>query len=492
MIEQSQLTPESRSPALAGLEERASRVLFISYQFPPVGGAGVQRPAKFVKYLREFGWEATVLTPSNPSVPVFDESLCADLPDDLAIVTSRTWEPGYEVKQNVAGNHTASGGIFNKVRGLALAPVRALAGALLQPDPQVLWLPSAFQAASRVLQQTPHDLIFATAPPFSDLVLGSLLKRRFGLPLVVDYRDEWDLSSRYLEHSRRDWWARFVQERMQRWVLRTADAVVATTRSSADRLLERSREARSSATTQCIYNGFDDDDFPFESRLQAAPSRPAESGTPARRLRIVYTGTLWNLTSIAPLVSAMERLQRESPATTAAIEFVIVGRKTDGQQELVGRLASTGCTIRDEPYCDHARATEFMHSGDVLCLLLSDVPGADRVVPAKLFEYLATGKNVLAIVPKGETAGIVRKVFPDDHFIPPDVAGIAGWLRKSVDALRAAKATPAATPLRDDLASFSRRRLTGELAELFNRVVEENKAAFSKNIPQPLEMDKLP
>jgi glycosyltransferase involved in cell wall biosynthesis len=279
MIEQSQLASESPSAALVADVSRAPRVLFISYQFPPVGGAGVQRPAKFVKYLREFGWEVTVLTPSNPSVPVFDKSLCADLPADLAIVKSRTWEPAYAAKQNLAVNRAAAGGIFQKVRGLALAPVRALAGALLQPDPQVLWLPGAFLAASRLLQKAPHDVIFATAPPYSDLALGALLKKRFGLPLVVDYRDEWDLSSQYLEHSRSDRWTRFVQERMQSWVLRSADAVVATTRLSAERLLERAREARSSAVTRCIYNGFDDDDFELESCLQAAPTRPAEAGT---------------------------------------------------------------------------------------------------------------------------------------------------------------------------------------------------------------------
>ena len=44
------------------------KALIISYVFPPVGGAGVQRVTKFVKYLPEFGWDSTVLTVENPSV----------------------------------------------------------------------------------------------------------------------------------------------------------------------------------------------------------------------------------------------------------------------------------------------------------------------------------------------------------------------------------------------------------------------------------------
>ncbi|MCA9098140.1 MAG: hypothetical protein KDA36_07135, partial [Planctomycetaceae bacterium] len=70
---------------LRGEMPQPRRVLLISYHFPPVGGAGVQRPIKFCKYLRQFGWEPTVLTAENPSAPVFDESLCRDLPEGLQI-----------------------------------------------------------------------------------------------------------------------------------------------------------------------------------------------------------------------------------------------------------------------------------------------------------------------------------------------------------------------------------------------------------------------
>src|SRR6266850_1372466 len=78
------------------------RVLFITYQFPPVGGAGVQRVTKFVKYLRGFGWEPSVLTVANPSVPAFDQSLLTDIPAPTIIERAPTWEPGYGVKKIVS------------------------------------------------------------------------------------------------------------------------------------------------------------------------------------------------------------------------------------------------------------------------------------------------------------------------------------------------------------------------------------------------------
>src|SRR5438552_4094554 len=79
------------------------RVLFISYPFPPVGGAGVQRTVKFVKYLGEHGWQPSVLTVANPSVPVLDYSLAADVPAETIVCRARTLEPGYGVKATVAG-----------------------------------------------------------------------------------------------------------------------------------------------------------------------------------------------------------------------------------------------------------------------------------------------------------------------------------------------------------------------------------------------------
>src|SRR5688500_4867175 len=84
---------------------QSKRVLLISYAFPPVGGAGVQRATKFTKYLGQFGWQPTVLTVANPSVPVLDRSLEADLPSDVPVVRARSWEPGYGVKRQALGGN---------------------------------------------------------------------------------------------------------------------------------------------------------------------------------------------------------------------------------------------------------------------------------------------------------------------------------------------------------------------------------------------------
>ena len=440
---------------------RVRRVLLVSYHFPPVGGAGVQRPVKFVKYLREYGWHASVLVAANPSVPVFDDSLCEDIPTNTIIEPARTFEPGYRFKKNTAQSGVTNGTTTGfSLRRWISGSLRTAAHMVLQPDPQVLWLPDAYRRAMRLLNRTPHEAIMATAPPYSNLLLAARLKRATGLPLIVDFRDEWDLSSRYLENSHKDRFSHYVQERMQRSVLRSADAILATTRSSTNRLLDRARNAGSHAVGRCIYNGFDEDDFPSD---QWHASGANHSG----RLRLVYTGTLWNLTSAQPLAEAIEKLAVTDRSLLERLDLCFVGRRTPEQETWLDRMETAGCVVDRQPYCQHSRVLELMRSADALCLLLSSVEGTERVVPAKLFEYLASRKQVLAITPPGETADILRSVSPHSHFDPADTAGIANWLASRLQTEHAGQ-NHHDNFHEMDISTFSRRKQAGQLATLLD------------------------
>lgn len=434
------------------------RVLFVSYPFPPVGGAGVQRVAKFVKYLPEFDWQSSVLTVANPSVPAYDHSLVADIPRATIIRKARTWEPGYALKAAVAG-----GGQAPFWRQLVKGAGRRLSAALLQPDPQVLWLPDAVREGRRLLRAVPHAAIVASGPPFSTFLLGALLQQVSGLPLVLDYRDEWGLSNRYLENKQAGPVTRFIHARMQRHALRRAAAVVATTRASAGALQAVCAEAGAAAPVRWIYNGFDAADFPHAS------------GAPARnpRYRLVYVGTLWNLTSVAPLVAAVTRLSADAPELAGQLEIVIAGRRTAPQQELLQPLRSLPCRLVEHPYLDHDAALELVRSADGLCVLLADVGGAERVVPAKLFEYMATRRPILALVPPGECRDLLKDYPAALPVAPGDVAGIAnvlaGELRRH--------ATGRTDHVSWNGARFERRSQAGELARLLDALTDDDSCA---------------
>lgn len=437
----------------------ARRVLFVAYAFPPVGGAGVQRVTKFIKYLPSAGWAPSVLTPSNPSVPVLDESLTADVPPDTVIRRARTLEPSYAVKNAVsagAGNARRGAG---KLNALVKGAARGVFIRILQPDPQVLWYPAAVREGLRLLRELPHEVIVATGPPFSGFLIGAALSRRTGLPLVLDYRDEWSLSNRFLENKGYGSLALRFQAFLQRRVVRRARALVATTDSSAEALAEVRDRASSRAEVVCIHNGFDPDDF-------VDPGGPPGARD---RYRILYTGTLWNLTSVAPLVEAIRRVCAESPTLAASLELRIVGRRTGDQQAMLSALAGSPVRVIEHDYVDHDEVVRMMQSADALCALLTDAPGAERVLPGKIFEYMASRRPILAIAPAGDLWRVLSGYPSAERFPPADVGGIARWVAERLEAFRPGEALP---PLAWNDSRYDRREQAKALARVLSQACD--------------------
>lgn len=440
------------------------RVLVVAYVFPPSGGAGVQRITKFVKYLPEFGWDCSVLTVSNPSVPLRDESLVTDIPPRTIVRKAKTLEPSYALKNAVSATAISSAAQRSGWKSTVRRLVRAAGNAILQPDAQILWYPHAVRKGLQILDERSHDAIFVTAPPFSAFLIGAALSRASGLPLVIDYRDEWGITNRYQENRQKSSMSHVLQAQMQRAVLKQATTVIATTRRSADSLRELVAKSGSRAAVTQIYNGFDAADG-FVSTARHADS------TVHSRFRVVYVGTLWNLTSIAPIVAAFQRVCFEQPALAAQLELVVAGRRTAEQQALLDKLSGLPCQLTRMEYVEHRQAVDIMRSADAQCLLLSDVDEASRVMPAKTFEYLATGRPILSIGPVGEVSELLANCPYASHFVPSDVDGIARYL---VDRLQGARemgpSSRASTSW--NVQQYERRQLTWQLAAVLGGAQE--------------------
>jgi hypothetical protein len=433
------------------------KALVVSYVFPPTGGAGVQRVAKFVKYLPRFGVQPTVLTVANPSVPLADDSLARDIPVDVKVIRSKTLEPGYTVKASLGqGASAKKPGRIHRTRALLKGSLLGAAKAILQPDPQVLWTPAALKSGRAELRSGRYDAVFVSGPPFSSFLLAKSLANYANLPLVVDFRDEWTISNAHWENKNSGSVSAYFQRRMRAKVLRAAAALTATTRLSADAVQTECRSVGGRADATCIYNGYDVDDVEL-----------LNSQTPSsRKLKILYVGTLWNLTSIEPLSRAIERLAASKPSLLANLEVQIVGRRAGRQAEVVESMRALPCKVTVNEYVPHSRALELMAGSSVLCLLLSQVPGAERVVPAKLFEYIASQGPILGILPHGEAADIVQRTPSAWHYEPSDVTGLAKWLEGMLSG--PLPLTPA--PRRFDDPAFLRDKQAEQLAEIFQKV----------------------
>ncbi|MEK6756962.1 MAG: glycosyl transferase family 1, partial [Bacteroidota bacterium] len=159
------------------------KVLIIAYYFPPMGLSGVQRTAKFVKYLPKYGWKPTVLTVSPTGYYALDPSLLAEVEQaGTEIVRASSLDPNRLFKRQKIVKMPSEG-----MRKL----FQFVGDTFFIPDTKIGWKLTAIRAACGLLQREQFDLIYATAPPQTDFLIGEALKKKFKLPLVLDYRDAW-------------------------------------------------------------------------------------------------------------------------------------------------------------------------------------------------------------------------------------------------------------------------------------------------------------
>jgi hypothetical protein len=118
-----------------------------------------------------------------------------------------------------------------------------------------------------------------------------------------------------------------------------------------------------------------------------------------------------------------------------------------------------------------------MRSADLLFLPMHDLPRGARasIVPGKTYEYVASGRPILAGVPDGDARDLLARAGTATLCRPDDVGAMAAALEAQLRRWRAGSATPA--PRSDVLAPYERRNLTAMLADVLTRVCSANVAA---------------
>ncbi|HEX3595279.1 MAG TPA: glycosyltransferase [Polyangiaceae bacterium] len=442
------------------------RALIVSYAFPPVGGAGVQRVLKLVKYLPKYGVEPSVLTVANPSVPLSDASLERDVPAGVDVVRARTLEPGYAAKE-LAWKAAASSapGRMGQLR----KSVVSFAKSLLIPDPQMLWLPFASERLLARLRSNGEHVVMISGPPFSQFLLAFVARLHPGTAIVLDYRDEWATTRTVYEMGG----AARAGELLEEAVLRASHGVVTATEAFRQELLRRFPFLSSDDVTT-IPNGYDPDDFPV---LAEAP--------PADRFVLTYVGTVFRLTSARPLMEAIRRLHAREPELGRLLEVRFIGRIVETEASAFEGMEGYG--VRRLGYVAHDRALRELAASHAVLCMLDDAAGAERIYPAKIFELMYLGRPCLTVAPDGALASIVREHELGPVLSPRDPEAITltlvAWLSAFRDGRWATCDPGASSGQRTKIERFHRERLAGEFANVFERAVSHARAPASH--PEP-------
>lgn len=372
--------------------EYKKRLLIISYYWPPTGGSGVQRWVKFSKYLPEHGWQPVIYTPENPERLAYDESLLADIPECAEVIRRRIVEP-YGLYRKLFGR---SGGEVNPLnssgKSLKSKLSRVVRGNLFIPDPRVSWVRGSVRFLKKYLREHPVDAVVTTGPPQSMHLIGRGLKRSLGLPWIADFRDPWTRMF-YYKHLCLSKFADRKHHRLEQGVLDEADLVLAVSPPVRDDF-----QAQTGTPVHLITNGYDEDDFPVRE-----PGSRKDG-----KFRIVHTGLFAADGNPLKLWDALARRCREDEDFAQRLEIRLAG-KTDAPVLEAIRERGLGAQLVDLGYLPHSRVVQEQQEADLLILPLRHEPEYAKVLPGKIFEYIASGRPVLGIGQEdGAAAAILR------------------------------------------------------------------------------------
>lgn len=366
--------------APASYRAAVKRLLLVCYYFPPAAGGGVARALSFARYLPPLGWQVTVLCADHASAPLEDPSRRVELPQGVEVIRVPMPESAARSRRAVIG------GKGGRPSGMYRA-ARNLSSWIWVPDSFAPWAPIATMYAKERLERGGVNAILSTSPPDTVHLVG--LGLTTALPWIVDFRDPWiGLTYKRPPTPLHAW----RQRKLRDQVLARADLVLATTRAAAEHL---SKVAPPGKRIAVLPNGWDPD---F--------TQTAAHAEPSRRLRLVYTGTLWDVPVARSFFAALARALAQ--AKTRAIEVDIIGPYESAEKDLVQKLG-LGDVVRFAGQVGYEESRRRQQEADVLLLLQVHGPGYHLAIPGKLYEYLATSRPILAFLPPGEGADLVTR-----------------------------------------------------------------------------------
>jgi glycosyltransferase involved in cell wall biosynthesis len=328
------------------------------------------------------------------------------------------------------------------------------------PDEHLGWLPFALWRGLAVCRRERFDAIVSSGPPHTAHLIALCLRRATGIPWIADFRDPWTenpVTPNIIHSALSDRLNAF----LERAVVQATDRLVTTTDRLRDEFARRySTESDEKFVT--LWNGFDPDDF------SAAP-RPAREAP----FTVAHVGALYFQRSPAAFLMAVAELVREGriPATT---KIVFVGDAHDGHRPAALALSlGLGSIVQEIPAVGHAEAIQWMMRSDLLLLLAQ---GQTSQVPAKVFEYLAAGRPILAITGEGSTSDVVRggggSVSRDEAAEIKEAIHRCYLRRLSIGALDGEDEPWK----REEVRRYDRRRLAAELARLLDALPASGRA----------------
>lgn len=395
---------------------KSRRCFFIAYDYPPceaIGGA--LRSKYFAKYLPEFDWIPDIYT-----LAAKNNSVALDIPSNVNQIKSLTpFKKPYEV--------TPYGWAIN------------------------LW-----KTTSKYKKDHNPDLIYVSCPPFPQAYTALKLKKIFQCPLVVDFRDAWSLDP-YMEGSvLKKLLYRHLFPLMEKKILLGADCFIGNTPSMCSAYTDKYHFL--SHKSYLLPNGFNEDDF-LDLPLHK---------TNRKKFSLLYCGRFGIGNRSPHLLCAAIKMFIEQFGQN--IQLKILGDNSLLLQQCISQYKLENYILAVGPI-PHMEAIHEMAQADVLILYQETSKGKITPIAGKTYEYLRTGRPIIAIAPPGDNLTLIKEhsheyELVDNYNIQSVVTAFSNMYRKwnSNDLKKRI------SPSENYLKKFNRKNLTESLSSIFDNL----------------------
>ena len=362
----------------------------------------MQRWLKFVKYLPDFGYEPHVYIPQNPTYPILDEKLVAEVSSKAVIISQKIKEP-YGLASFFSKKNTkkiSSGIIPSKKKQSLIAKVLLwIRGNFFIPDARVSWVKPSVSYLKKYIREQQITTVITTGPPHSLHLIGLELQKQLGIEWIADFRDPWTTIGYHKELMLTKKSAEKHKE-LERKVLVSATKIIVTSPTT-----KKEFEKITSKPIAVITNGYDVENV--------------ERMLLDEKFTLAHIGSFLSDRNPRILWKALKELIKDDKAFAADFQLKLIGKVS---QEVLATIDEFKLTnyVTSLGYISHLEAVKQQRKAQVLLLIEIDSEETRGIIPGKIFEYMVSDRPIIAIGPKGSDFEAILKTTNTGTFFTYD------------------------------------------------------------------------
>ncbi|MFI1743890.1 glycosyl transferase family 1 [Thalassobellus sediminis] len=375
------------------------KALIITYYWPPAGGPGVQRWLKFVKYLPEFNIQPIVYIPENPNYPIVDDSLLEEVSSDVIILKQPIKEP-YKLAGvfSKKASQTISKGIISEQKKQSVVEKLMLyvRGNYFIPDARKSWVNPSVAFLSEYISKENIETIITTGPPHSLHLIGFQLKARLGVKWIADFRDPWTTIG-YHKQLKLTESSKEKHKALEAQVLNTANQIVVTSSVTKTEFQQITNKP-----IDVITNGYD-----YEK---------VENVTLDSKFSIAHIGSLLSKRNPEVLWKVLSELVNEYAEFANDFQLTFVGSVSENVLNSIEKHGLSSY-VNNAGYVSHIDSIKYQKKSQLLLLIEIESEDTKCIIPGKLFEYIVSGRPILAMGPKdSDVEKIIKETNTGNYF----------------------------------------------------------------------------